>query len=188
MSHHAKRIDGLVEETIEGELLVYNPATAEAHALNPTAAAVFRLCDGDTDRDAMVAALADQLRLPADGAWVDLALAELRDAGLVAGGDGPSSMTRRAVVRALITHNLTPVLNSIGEIAAWSAAARVEVRRSPVTCTDRSLAEPDSRHADSVAEPVADSRHADSHAESVPLVENAARHSQANPEWANPSA
>jgi alanine racemase len=28
------------------------------------------------------------------------------------------------MVPALITHNLTPVLNSIGEIAAWSAAAR----------------------------------------------------------------
>ena len=125
MSHHAKRIDGLVEETIEGELLVYNPATAEAHALNPTAAAVFRLCDGDTDRDAMVAALADHLRLPADGAWVDLALAELRDAGLVAGGDGPSSMTRRAVVRALgLTTMAAALLPVVETMTARPAAAQ----------------------------------------------------------------
>lgn len=125
MSHEAKQVDGLVEETIDGELLVYNPATAEAHALNPTAAAVFRLCDGHTSRDDMVAALAEPLRLPADGAWVDLALAELRDAGLVAGGDGPSGLTRRSVVRALgLTTMAAALLPVVETMTARPAAAQ----------------------------------------------------------------
>jgi hypothetical protein len=43
----AKRVDGLLIERLEGELLVVNEATQEAHALNETAAIVFELCDGE---------------------------------------------------------------------------------------------------------------------------------------------
>lgn len=96
----AKRIDGLLIERIDNELLVVNQATGEGHALNETAAAVFELCDGNTDRVAMLAALAN-FGLPADDAVLDLALSELSDAGLIAGDDVVEGINRRSVIRRL---------------------------------------------------------------------------------------
>jgi PqqD family protein of HPr-rel-A system len=96
-----RRIDGLLSERIDNELLVFNPATNEGHALNDTAAAVFNLCDGRTDRAAMAAALAGEFGLPADPAVLDLALSELRDAGLITGEDVPAGINRRTVIRRL---------------------------------------------------------------------------------------
>lgn len=96
-----RRIDGLLSERIGNELLVFNPATNEGHALNDTAAGVFKLCDGQTERAAMVAALADEFGLPADPAVLDLALSELRDAGLITGEDVATGINRRTVIRRL---------------------------------------------------------------------------------------
>ena len=96
-----KRIDGLLSERIDNELLVFNEATGEGHALNESAAAVFELCDGEADRAAMVEALAKDFGLPADEAVLDLALSELRDAGLIAGDDVVEGINRRSVIRRL---------------------------------------------------------------------------------------
>lgn len=63
-----KRIDGLLSERIDNELLVFNEASGEGHALNESAAAVFGLCDGETDRATMADALARDFGLPADEA------------------------------------------------------------------------------------------------------------------------
>ncbi len=45
-------------EQLGDEVAVYDRARAQVHALNPTAARVWRLCDGATSPDAMAAALA----------------------------------------------------------------------------------------------------------------------------------
>ena len=92
----AKRIEGLLIERLEGELLVVNEATQEAHALNETAAIVFELCDGETSRAAMAAEVARRTGLPADESVVALAVAELAEAGLVV-PDEPAAepITRR---------------------------------------------------------------------------------------------
>jgi len=98
----AKRVDGLLIERPEGELLVLKESTLEAHALNETAAIVFDLCDGETSRAVMAAEVARRTGLPADESIVDLALAELADAGLVVLDEEESpGMTRRTLIRRL---------------------------------------------------------------------------------------
>jgi hypothetical protein len=98
----AKRIEGLLIERLEDELLVVNEATQEAHALNETAAIVFELCDGETSRAAMAAEVARRTGLPADESVVALALADLVEAGLVT-SDEPEApkITRRTLIRRL---------------------------------------------------------------------------------------
>ena len=63
-------------EQLGAEVAVYDRARAQVHALNPTAARVWRQCDGATSPDAMAAALARDL-VPEAEAVVDLTLREL---------------------------------------------------------------------------------------------------------------
>ena len=98
----AKRIAGLLSQPIENELIVFNEATGEAHALNDAATLVFGLCDGATSRAELTAALAGRFGLPADPDIAELALEELRDAGLVTDDEVPArAINRRAVIRKL---------------------------------------------------------------------------------------
>ena len=98
----ARRVEGLVLERVEGELLVLRQSTDEVHALNETAAVVFELCDGATTRAAMAAEVARRTGLPADESIVDLALTELADAGLVILDDTErGDVTRRSLIRRL---------------------------------------------------------------------------------------
>jgi hypothetical protein len=97
-----KRVDGLLAQRIDNEFLVFNKATGEGHALNETAAAVFDLCDGETSRASMVTAISQRFALPGDPDIVELALSELRDAGLIAGDEEqPAPITRRSIIRKL---------------------------------------------------------------------------------------
>jgi hypothetical protein len=97
----ARRNDGLLSEQVDNELLVFNHATDEGHALNEAAAIVFRLCEGNTDRETMAAQLSKNTGLPNDPIIVDLALAELHDAGLISLDQAPQGISRRSVVRQL---------------------------------------------------------------------------------------
>ena len=98
----ATRVEGLLIERVDGELLVVRESSQEAHALNETAAIVFDLCDGSTSRAAMTAEVARRTGLPAEESVVDLALAELVEAGLVVLDDEePPSITRRSLIRRL---------------------------------------------------------------------------------------
>lgn len=99
----ARRIHGVQSERTTDEMLVVVPETFEAHALNPSAAAVYERCTGDETKAAMAAEIHRRTGLPADEAIVDLALAELRDAGLVVLDDATTvpAPTRRGLVRAL---------------------------------------------------------------------------------------
>jgi hypothetical protein len=53
-----RRVTGLRVESFQGELLVYDLESHDAHCLNGVAAAVWQLCDGEST----VAAIADRLR------------------------------------------------------------------------------------------------------------------------------
>ena len=98
----ARRVDGLLVERSGDELLVHRESTDEAHALNETAAIVFDLCDGATSQVDMAAEVARRTGLPADENIVDLALAELVDAGLVVIEDRRRpDISRRSLIRAL---------------------------------------------------------------------------------------
>ena len=84
----AKRAEGLLIERPEGELLIVKESSNEAHALNLTAAIVFDLCDGATSKEVMAAEVARRTGLPVDESIIDLALADLVEAGLVVLEDG----------------------------------------------------------------------------------------------------
>jgi len=97
-----RRVEGLLIERTEGELLVLKQSTNEAHALNETAAIVFDLCDGTATRAAMAAEVARRTGLPADESIVDLALTELVESGLVVADDTEHPIiTRRSLIRRL---------------------------------------------------------------------------------------
>lgn len=76
--------DLVVEELPDGGLLVMDPGAERSHALNAAAAAVWKAWKAGTrDLDQLAARVAAATTLPADHGIVHLALAQLRDAGLV---------------------------------------------------------------------------------------------------------
>lgn len=79
----AKQRDGLVVETFDDEVLVLNPTDGVATALNPSAALVFRLCDGEHSIESIRAILDAAGFGPSSDDAVWLALDELADAGLI---------------------------------------------------------------------------------------------------------
>jgi PqqD family protein of HPr-rel-A system len=121
-----RRVDDLVCERVQDELLVYRHPTGETHALNETAAIVFELCDGATSRASMAAEVARRSGLPEDEAIVDLALADLEEAGLVVASEGDRQpVTRRALVRRLgLTAIAIAILPAVETILMTSAEAQ----------------------------------------------------------------
>jgi SAM-dependent methyltransferase len=115
----ARRVEGVQIEHAADEILVMRTATSEAHALNRSAAAVYDLCDGNTSKSEMVADIHRRTGLPANDEIVDLALAELVDAGLVVLDDPAprSNVTRRSLIRRLAlssrTARMLPVVETI---------------------------------------------------------------------------
>lgn len=76
-----------VTERREGTMVtVYHRGTGQAHALNPTAYAIWELCDGQTTVEEMAAAVADLTGLPESEALrqVTRTLTDLTQARLVA--------------------------------------------------------------------------------------------------------
>lgn len=55
-----QRAGHLAERLVDGELVVYDPGRQFVHALNPTAAFIWRACDGKHDQASIVAALAER--------------------------------------------------------------------------------------------------------------------------------
>ena len=60
--------DRIVAQDILDEYVVYDLGRNKAHTLNPTAALVWRWCDGRTAPDEMVERLCDEYDLPVDEA------------------------------------------------------------------------------------------------------------------------
>ena len=78
------RVAGYRMETLDDEVLLYNPVQQRVIALNATAALVWRLCDGTRSRSEIVTligeAYPDAGTIAAD---VDELLATLRSAGAI---------------------------------------------------------------------------------------------------------
>ncbi len=107
-------------------MVVFVPASNEAHALNQTASLIFDLCDGVTTRAQMVAALRD-VGLPADTAIVNLALAELAEAQLLVADDERPQLgvSRRTVIRRLgLSATAIALLPVVDTILVQPAAAQ----------------------------------------------------------------
>ena len=103
-------------EQLGDEASIYDWARAQVHALNPTAAFVWRRCDGATSPAAIAAALERELDLPEAEAVVDLTLAHLARLHLlerpVAAGEG-STTTRRWLLGRGVAAAMLPAIASI---------------------------------------------------------------------------
>jgi hypothetical protein len=64
---------------------VYSPETGMLHLLNPSARAIWELCDGETGAQEMAEAITDLTGLDYVDAWADIvgALDQLADRGLI---------------------------------------------------------------------------------------------------------
>ena len=93
------RQDGLLEETVGEELLLYDQNRHIAHCLSPVAACVWRHCDGERDVSELAVLAGASESLVAD------ALYELREKNLLDAEPeltpsiGPSESRREAIVR-----------------------------------------------------------------------------------------
>jgi hypothetical protein len=93
------RRDGLLEETVGEELLLYDQSNHTAHCLSPVAACVWRHCDGEHNVSELAELAGTSKNLIAD------ALHELREKDLLTGEPAltesavPSVSRREAIVR-----------------------------------------------------------------------------------------
>jgi hypothetical protein len=127
MKPRARR-QGLFVTELEGELLVYDRERHRAHCLNPTAATVFRHCDGRTSVRELSRLLSRELDVPADEGLVWLSLERLAQARLLEARPAPpptaGGLSRRELVRrAGLAVALLPVVSSILAPGAAEAAA-----------------------------------------------------------------
>jgi hypothetical protein len=91
-------------EQLGAEASVYDWANAKVHALNPTAARVWRLCDGATSPAAIAAALHQETGIPEAEAVVDFTLRQLARLDLLelpAGSDRPAPTRRWLLSRGM---------------------------------------------------------------------------------------
>ena len=89
------RNEGLLIEHVGDEIVAYDSATKEAHCLTPLAAAVFSLCDGQTDAAGMARQASERLGEPFDTERVLDALSQLEERHLLESG----GVSRRDVLR-----------------------------------------------------------------------------------------
>jgi hypothetical protein len=97
------RTDHVLVEDVDGETLIYDQGSHNAHCLNPSAALIWRRCDGRTTVRDMVPLLAG-MGLPEDETLVWMALSRLDRAGLVGPVTLPSEKggySRKEVLRTL---------------------------------------------------------------------------------------
>ena len=124
-----KRREGLVVTELQGEVLVYDLERHRAHCLNPTAATVFRRCDGRTTVRQIAAELHANGSRRASEAAVWLALerldkAHLLEVPLLASSDA-TVLSRRELIRraAVLSGLLLPAVTSVIAPTPAEAAA-----------------------------------------------------------------
>lgn len=98
------RVNGLITEEVDGELLVYDAQTDVACRLNGSAALVWRNSDGKRTVSDLVAVLSEELGDLADEDMVMVALDHLAEHGLIESGYDPreanaARVTRRRFIR-----------------------------------------------------------------------------------------
>jgi hypothetical protein len=113
----ARKVEGVQIEHAADEILALKAGSLEAHALNRSAAAVYQLCDGKTSKSEIAAEIRRRTGLPADAEIVDLALAELVDAGLVVLDDPAArpAITRRSLIRRLALTSMAAMMLPVVE-------------------------------------------------------------------------
>ena len=138
-----RRKDGLVVKELPDEVLVYDRERHRAHCLNPTAALVFKQCDGETSVEEIARLLRAHLDAPTDEQWVHLALDRLEKAHLLQppreGARERNRLSRRELLRraGLASAALLPIVTSL--LAPSPAEA---VATCVVSCTGKPFGTP----------------------------------------------
>jgi len=80
-----KRPKELIEHEVEDDLVLYDPVTDKVHILNPTAAAVWWLCEEETTVEKVASQMARLYSLDTSVAVKDVeeVLSQLTEAGLL---------------------------------------------------------------------------------------------------------
>jgi hypothetical protein len=120
------KTEGMIVEELAGETLVYDNTRKKAHCLNPTAALVWRSCDGHTSVGEIAERLRTDLGAPGDPRLVELALSRLEAAKLVEARSDAPRLTRRELATRLGLAGLAlllPVVTTINAPAAAQAAS-----------------------------------------------------------------
>jgi hypothetical protein len=123
MAHYfpcARRDELLIKDVVD-EVLIYDQLSHEAHCLNPTAAAIWRACDGTVSAESIAAIVTKQHGNPCDESTVWYALEQLHERNLLEGGAlPPKGSSRRELVKhlgmaaVLITSILAPTAAMAG--------------------------------------------------------------------------
>jgi hypothetical protein len=101
----AARSKDLLIEEIAGELLVYDVARDRAHCLNPSAAAIWKHCDGNRSTHDLASHLFPSLSRKEGEQLVGLGIERLRRRRLLqeAEGGSPVDLSRRDLVKRIAT-------------------------------------------------------------------------------------
>ncbi len=95
------RDNEIVIQELGDEILVYDLKTNKAHSLNPTAAFIWKNCNGNTSVEDLAAMVEAKLKLKCNQDLVNLALADLSKINLIRPKIAKSSSISR---RNLLTH------------------------------------------------------------------------------------
>jgi hypothetical protein len=112
------RTDQLIVKDVDGEVLVYDLKTDQAHCLNSTAAKVWRHCDGETSVQEIARSLQQSEGASVDERLVWLALDEMKRFNLLAVTPAKpvefAGLTRRRLMQAMgVAAIALPVVISI---------------------------------------------------------------------------
>jgi hypothetical protein len=136
------RSEGLFTEYVGDELVIFDAATNEAHALKPLAAAVFTAADGATSVGELAAVASSRLGYRVPVSDIERAVEELGRTGLLEGADLAVGLSRRHLLRVggataagvLISSALVPAM------AAASAPPCAPTSAGSLTCGFSELA------------------------------------------------
>jgi hypothetical protein len=122
------REEGLIIKYLPEEVLVYDLVSEKAHCLNPTAALVWKYCDGAKTVKQIKVAIEDESQTTVDERLVWLALQQLQSFDLIVGEiQRPAilkDMSRRELIKRIgVTAVAIPVIISIVAPTAQAQAS-----------------------------------------------------------------
>ncbi len=95
------RVDCLSRD-FDDEVLIYDPQRHEGHCLNSTAAAVWKLCDGNSNPSQIAEVLSRRFSARVDQQVVELTLEQLANVHLLAEAEAPAKApSRRVAIRRI---------------------------------------------------------------------------------------
>ena len=141
------REEGLIIKYLPEEVLVYDLVSEKAHCLNPTAALVWKYCDGDKTVKQIKVAIEEESQTTVDERLVWLALQQLQAFDLIVGElQRPAilkDISRRELIRRIgVTAVAIPVIISIVAPTAQAQASCSGANRPdgcPCTSTSQCL-------------------------------------------------